>query len=467
MQTAQRKHEREADTLDEEQGSASKRFKHWGGVLSVLESDCRDDTLVTEQYNAVAKLMTDLDATTTLKEVAAVLSARQYDNEDFVSSGPRIRTWWNSVNSPCLEELIRAHLGIQQPSLRFLDYGPEEIHLIKHCVRWNWTDAIEFLLERITGDEIVRYRLPVALVAYGTPSLDLFQRFFAKAGGRFLKGPIHEEILAQNNCPYDIACFVVDEAKEPNTTRAQFLHALQSKPSLVFLRFALHNELSISALIEQRRRYARDNFMIELFRLLVHHGTQIGFSDEAVDDLASLFLTGAVQHRQDDLVEHYLSLGWNLPFKNFNLAPAPWGSACAKHFLLVERKHPIQAFQDPLFVNGLFSRIVEDHTDYRDTLLHRWFARGFPLPDKPIRLLISFTVALSWMDIWPVCRFIFKHYNYKLTAEDMELITPRLSRRIASLLRREYKRQRSSQPATGSEDTDPLTTTASSQPSSD
>lgn len=429
-----------------------RRFKHWGGVLSVLESECNDDSISKTKLSAVSQLMSDLDATTTLIEVVEVLRSRQYDDEKLEPSGPRAWTWWNSVNSPLLEELIRAYVAVTRYQsrgicswLRGTSVCPDpRIDLLNHCVYWHYNHAIEFLLRRVALEETSTNELPVKMAAAGT-RIDLFELAIAKT---HLRAGVWPEILAQEKCTYEIACVTIDRVKKADATRNQFLlsHAsqLRASASPVLLQFIRRNELAFDLLLERRRqlRLFYDLFFKGLFHHLVQDGARVGLSADRIDDLASIFLDLAVRERDADLVEFCLSAGRHLLFKDFDRVPAAYGNAVAKHFVLVDRAQPIQAFQNTAFVRGLFSRIVEDYTDYRGTLLAAWFARGYPLPGRPIQLILSISAYMNGWDAWPVCRFVFKNYNYKLTTHDMQSITPRLSKRIARLLHREHERQR-------------------------
>ncbi len=467
MASASPKHQLPDDPLDE--STAPKRFKAWGGVLAILESDCAatDDvaTVVDEHYSRAAVLMRELDQCATLSQVVAVLANTRFEDEGVLvpGVGPRIKTWWNSVGSKRLEELARSWVpdtGI----------GPRTFQLLYNVITRGYADAFNFLLPLEIADRSFplsiydRFNLLLQIARY------LPADCFPKPLQTFLDPdrfdpdlPFYSLVDAANcyeTCLYLSEVWNLGVYHGTGRSRGGSLGPWCMRVGVVnpfVLRLVVESGIapvsvvtSISGLMLPR-----------CFNAVVEHGASVGMD---VELYASLFLDAAVHTGSIHNVRVCATAGKDLAFRNFHYQVFPIGVDYWWYLDALLDVPNLATFQDEAVRSLVFVDIAMVHTALRASLLARFFQRH-PLPRNPIQLLIdSLTRHGVNIDQCEVINFICTKMGYQVTEHDLDDAATRLTHlRLWRHLRRKYRHQQRAvlEESTGAEQSDASASAAS------
>lgn len=456
MASASPKHQLPDDPLDE--STVPKRFKAWGGVLAILESDCAatDDvaTVVDEHYCRAAALMRELDQCATLSQVVAVLVNTRFEDEGVLvpGVGPRIKTWWNSVGSKRLEELARSwapDTGI----------GRRTFQLLYNVITRGYTDAFNFLLPLELADSNFplstydRFNLLLQIARY------LPADCFPKPLQTFLDDPdlpFYQLVDAANcyeTCRYLSEVWATWEYPGSGPVRPSLaLYCIQRRVVTPFvLRLVVDTGLAPHQVLEATS--SRANSM-PCFASIVEHGAPAGMD---VELYASLFLEREVGVGQIDQVRLCTSIGKYLTFRDFRYRRFPVGVDYSWYLDALLNVPNFAAFQDEVVQRLVFVDIAMVHTAQRASLLDRFFQR-YPVPLNPIQLLIdSLNQHGVIVDQCEVIKVLCSTMGYQVTQRDLDDAATRLPYlRLWRYLRRKYTHQQravalSAQESTGAE----------------
>lgn len=465
------KHPLSDDPLDEPTGP--KRFKAWGGVLAILESECMatDDavtvaTVVETNYSKAAALIRELDQCITLTQVTRVLANTRFDDEGLLvpGIGPQIKTWWNSVGSTRLEEIARSYAPYA--------FG-RQFQLLYNVVTRGYKDAFQFLLPLTIADRdsalttYERWNILVQIARY-LPA-DCFPRPLQTflPPDRFDPDLCFYQLVRATNC-YE-TCQYLSEVwntwEYPGSGPAWpslALHCIQCGVATPFvLRLVVDTGVAPSQVLEASISILNSELC---FTSIVTHGASVGMD---VELYASLFLDREVRGGRIGQIRLFTLVGKDLSFRDFRYRTFPLGVDYSWYLDALLNVPNLAAFQDGAVQRLVFVDIAMVHTAQRASLLERFFAR-YPVPLNPIQLLIdSLNRHGVVIDQCEVIHLLCSKMGYQVTQQDLDDAATRLPYgRLWRYLRRKYRHQQrtatlSTEKATGAEQSEASTSAAS------
>lgn len=433
------------EPLDEP--TAPKRFKAWGGVLAILESECAatDDvaTIVETNYSRAAALMCELGQCATLTQVMQVLDNTRFEYEGVLvpGIGPRIKTWWNSVGSKRLEEIVRSYV----PDAGL---GPRKFELLYNAVTHGYKDAFAFLfpLEIAERDSPLntynRWNILVQIARY-LPA-DCFpkplQTFLHP--DRFDPDLSFSQLVRAANC-YETCQYLSEvwsKGEYPGSGPAWpslSLHCIQRGVVTPFvLRLVVETGEAPYRVLAETSSWANRE---PCFTSIVKHGASVGMD---VELYASLFLDREVGLGQIGQVRMFTVIGRDLTFRDFRYRTFPLGVDYSWYLDALLNVPNLATFQDETVQRLVFADIAMVHTAQRASLLDRFFQR-YPVPLNPIQLLIdSLNHHGVIIDQCEVINVLCSKMGYRVTQQDLDDAATRLPYlRLWRHLRRKYRGQ--------------------------
>lgn len=415
------------ESLDTDATHVTGRFGTWGGILADVERyDPGSLDMVLDQHSKAVALITELQTILSVDQFMLVMERHQIPDEGQFGkdTGPSKKTWWNCINSVCLEELVRSFLWFRtelrrHPVIQHQRFSRLELFL-STITQNGYETAFRFLSTKCIDDCCIPYNIRQRIIEVAKTGRVSFYEYaiqFWRAHdrcgiaryfeydyevGALGHAPTVEMARAvlksvREDCRLHCIEMVLDSDYDNNVVLHVAVVEYNFTPSQICAALAPSHKRSANALSWFVSGCRDGSLALDL------DGVLAAFTERAILEDDAGFVSLCRQH------------GQNLPLSGMKMVPrSTWVLQSVLKFTALE------CFKDEQWCHATFLYFTRRANSLQ--ALEEFLQKRLSVPENVLGSILERIIQFGQpFDHKPLFRLLFK-YGFRLTEELMELI---------------------------------------------